>query len=115
MDPRETTQVIAQAASHAGDLIEDAGAKFMAVYWEQEPDEQKKSLILMGWCIAIDAFAKKATGVLQFALDAQELGQESLGAMFQARYGQDVLSPSGERIRKKIAEYAALERLGEGR
>lgn len=114
MELLDAAKVVAQAASHAGDLIEDAGAKFMAVYWEREPDEQKKGLILMGWCIAIDAFAKKADSVLQFALQAQELAQESVGAAFQAQYGQEVLSPGGERVRKKIAEYAALERLGEG-
>lgn len=114
MEPLDAARVVAQSASRAGDLIEDAGARFMAVYWEQESDPQKQGLILMGWCVAIEAFAKKAVGILQFALDAQELGEAGMTEVFRARYGSDIISPGGERIRKKIAEYVALERLGEG-
>ena len=100
-------------ANLAADFVGDAGVRFMAQYWQNQEDQQEKSLALLGWITTVMAHGEKAGALFAFfvAAVAAEIPPDDLPEALREAFPDQ---PGRDRVKEKVTEYAKLLKMGEG-
>lgn len=89
--------------SHAAmSEIQEAGIRYMAQYWENETDQDKRTVATVAWAVVMTAFARKAEGLIQVMYTG--MTEEE----FKREFGQP--DPV---VKARMEEAGKLYRLGE--
>ncbi len=84
------------------DEVQEAGIRYMAKHYENEPNHDKKLVAIVAWSVVVQQFGRKAANMIQ-AMIAPMSHEE-----FRAEFGEP--DPT---VAARMDEAAKLARLGE--
>ena|SRR5713226_5346900 len=109
-----TNEDAMKQAEIAGQYLEEAGVRYFATQFKPEADAEARSLVLVGWAVAVLTFGTKVQNVISTINLAKQVGltEEEITKELEEGYMTNEKSAS---IRARINELRMLEKLGEGK